>query len=41
MISYKGQLSEKQRLEVISYILLDLHGSTPATPKEPQGELYE
>ncbi|HOI31628.1 MAG TPA: cbb3-type cytochrome c oxidase N-terminal domain-containing protein [Bacteroidales bacterium] len=41
MISYKGQLSEKQRLEVISYILVDLHGSTPASPKEPQGELYE
>ncbi len=41
MISYKGQLSEQQRLEVISYILVDLHGSTPATPKEPQGELYE
>lgn len=41
MISYKDQLSEKQRLEVISYILVDLVGTTPATPKEPQGELYE
>jgi cytochrome c oxidase cbb3-type subunit 3 len=41
MISYKDQLSEQQRLEVISFILVELHGSTPATPKEPQGELYE
>lgn len=41
MISYKDQLSEKQRLEVISYILVDLVGTTPATPKEPQGDLYE
>ncbi len=41
MISYKDQLSEKQRLDVVSYILVDLHGTTPANPKAPQGELYE
>ena len=41
MISYKEQLSPKQRLEVTSYILVELVGSTPATPKAPQGELYE
>ncbi|MDY0075808.1 MAG: cbb3-type cytochrome c oxidase N-terminal domain-containing protein [Bacteroidales bacterium] len=41
MISYKDQLSQQQRLEVVSYILVDLVGSTPANPKEPQGELYE
>lgn len=41
MISYKDQLSQEQRLEVISFILVDLVGTTPATPKEPQGELYE
>lgn len=41
MISYKDQLSETQRLQVISYIIVELVGSTPATPKEPQGELYE
>lgn len=41
MISYKDQLSQQQRLEVISYILVDMVGSTPANPKEPQGDLYE
>lgn len=40
MISYKDQYSPQQRLEVISYILT-LHGTTPATPKAPQGELRE
>jgi cytochrome c oxidase cbb3-type subunit 3 len=41
MIPYKDQLSPKQRLEVISYIMTNLVGSTPATPKAPQGDLYE
>jgi cytochrome c oxidase cbb3-type subunit III len=41
MISYKDQLSVRQRLEVNSYILIQLVGSTPAVAKEPQGELYE
>lgn len=41
MLSYKDQYSPKQRLEVASYILVKLHGSTPAKAKEPQGELYE
>ncbi|MDA3942886.1 MAG: c-type cytochrome [Bacteroidetes bacterium] len=41
MISYKDQLSKQQRLEVISFIKLEIVGSTPANPKEPQGELYE
>jgi cytochrome c oxidase cbb3-type subunit III len=40
MIPYKDQLSEQKRLEVVSYILVKLVGSTPANPKEPQGELY-
>ena len=40
MISYKDQLSPTQRLEVLSYIVT-LHGTTPATPKEPQGEEME
>jgi len=39
MIPYKDQLSPKQRLEVVSYIINEIVGSTPATPKEPQGEL--
>lgn len=41
MISYKDQLSVRQRLEVTSYILTQLVGTTPAVAKEPQGELYE
>jgi cytochrome c oxidase cbb3-type subunit 3 len=41
MIPYKDQLSPKQRLEVISYVLTNIVGSTPATPKAPQGDLYE
>ncbi|NQU35394.1 MAG: c-type cytochrome [Bacteroidetes bacterium] len=40
MIPYNTQLSEKARLEVISYILTDLVGSTPATPKAPEGTAY-
>ncbi len=40
MIAYKDQYSPQQRLEVISYILT-LHGTTPATPKAPQGDLKE
>ncbi len=40
MIPYRDQLSPQQRLEVSSYILEELVGTTPANPKEPQGELY-
>jgi cytochrome c oxidase cbb3-type subunit 3 len=40
MLSYKQQLSEKQRLEVVSYILVKLKGTTPANPKAPQGNKY-
>lgn len=40
MLSYKQQLSDQQRLEVVSYILEKLQGTTPANPKEPQGEEY-
>lgn len=40
MISYKDQLSPKARLEVISYIIT-LHGTTPAAPKAPEGELMD
>jgi len=40
MIAYKDQLSPQQRLEVISYIIT-LHGTTPANPKAPEGELLE
>ncbi|MBN2172930.1 MAG: c-type cytochrome [Bacteroidales bacterium] len=41
MIPYKDQLSPTQRLEVLSYIIKDLHGTTPANPKAPQGEELE
>ncbi|MDP2724283.1 MAG: cbb3-type cytochrome c oxidase N-terminal domain-containing protein [Bacteroidales bacterium] len=40
MIPYKDQLSEQARLDVISYILVDLQGTTPAIPKAPQGTEY-
>jgi cytochrome c oxidase cbb3-type subunit 3 len=40
MIPYKDQLSEQKRLEVVSFILVKLQGSTPAAPKEPQGKEY-
>jgi len=40
MIPYKDQLSEQKRLEVISYINLKIVGTTPATPKTPEGTAY-
>jgi len=40
MLSYKQQLSEKQRLEVVSYILEKIQGTTPANPKAAQGDKY-
>ena len=40
MIAYKEQMSEKARLEVISYIIT-LHGTTPTNPKAAEGELLD
>lgn len=40
MIPYRDQLSEQKRLEVISFILVNLQGTTPATPKAPEGTEY-
>jgi cytochrome c oxidase cbb3-type subunit 3 len=40
MLPYKDQLSNKERLEVVSYVLVKLQGTTPATPKAPQGTEY-
>ncbi len=40
MLSYKQQLTDKQRLEVVSYVLEKLQGTTPANPKAPQGKKY-
>lgn len=39
MISWESQLSPSDMRDVSSYILT-LQGTTPANPKEPQGELY-
>ena len=41
MLSYKDQLSDKDRLDVVSYILVKLQGTKPANPKAPQGKKYE
>lgn len=40
MISWKTDLKPGEIAQVASYIL-SLHGTTPAEPKEPEGELYE
>jgi len=40
MIPYKDQLSKQKRLEVISFINLKIVGTTPATPKAPEGTAY-
>lgn len=39
MISWKSDLKPEEIAQVSSYIL-SLHGTTPAEPKEPEGELY-
>ena len=41
MIAYKNQLTPVQILEVNSYILQKIVGTTPATPKAPEGNLVE
>ncbi len=40
MIPYRDQLSQRQRLEVSSFILEKLVGAQPANAKAPEGELY-
>lgn len=40
MISWKPLLSQKEMLEVSSYIDQRLRGTTPENPKDPQGEIY-
>ncbi len=40
MISWKSDLKPEEIAQVSSYIL-SLNGTTPADPKEPEGELYE
>ncbi len=41
MLSYKNQLSNQDRLDVVSYVLLKLQGTHPKNPKAPQGKLYK
>lgn len=41
MIPYKDQLSPQKRLEVLSYIIVKLHGTNPENPKAPQGTEME
>ncbi|NQV15837.1 c-type cytochrome [bacterium] len=41
MIPWAGTLSPDQILQVASYIKVKLVGSTPASPKDPEGELFE
>ena len=38
MTPFKGQLTEEQMVQVISYTLIKLQGSNPENAKDPQGE---
>jgi len=40
MLPYKDQLSNQERLEVVSYVLVKLQGTSPATPKAAEGTEY-
>ncbi len=40
MVAWSNQLSGQKMLQVASYVY-SLEGTTPANPKEPEGELYE
>jgi cytochrome c oxidase cbb3-type subunit 3 len=40
MLPYKDQLSNQERLEVVSFILVKLQGTTPASPKASEGTEY-
>lgn len=41
MLAQKDNLTDKQILEVTSYILVKLKGSNPSNAKEPQGTVYK
>ncbi|MEN8119118.1 MAG: cbb3-type cytochrome c oxidase N-terminal domain-containing protein [Bacteroidota bacterium] len=38
MTPFKGQLTPKQMVQVLSYMLVKIQGSNPANAKEPQGD---
>ena len=39
MLAWKEQLSAMKMSQVTSFVM-SLNGSTPASPSEPEGELY-
>ena len=41
MIPWESTLTPDQIMQVASFIKVKLHGSTPAVPKAPEGELFE
>ena len=41
MLSFKDQLSDKQILQLASFVLVKLKGTNPPNAKAPQGKLYE
>ncbi|WP_047246470.1 cbb3-type cytochrome c oxidase N-terminal domain-containing protein [Maribacter thermophilus] len=40
MISWKSTLKPAQIAQVASYILTEINGSTPANPKDPEGDIW-
>ncbi len=40
MIAWQTQLNPNQMQEVASYVL-SFHGTTPAAPKQPEGEIWK
>ncbi|PID71022.1 MAG: cytochrome C oxidase subunit III [Flavobacteriales bacterium] len=40
MVAWESTISQKERQQIASYILT-LQGTTPANPKEPQGEVWK
>lgn len=40
MIAWEGTISQKERQQLTSYIL-SIQGTTPATPKAPEGEIWK
>jgi cytochrome c oxidase cbb3-type subunit 3 len=41
MLAFKDQLTDKQILELSSFVLLKFKNTNPPNPKEPQGKIYE
>jgi cytochrome c oxidase cbb3-type subunit 3 len=41
MVSWKAILKPAEIAQVSSYILVEIHGKTPANPKDPEGEIWK